>query len=225
MTSDNGKLPPISRPSLTCRAGVPLPDYSMVWRIGGKIWQWERIIGRSDAILKNRMESEGLCDISDSMGWIASDYLFLSLREMHCGTNITKIVSDRSGSGNEKSDGIWANMIESHPITFVNTNAIKLFKIGQWDAGLNYTADHLRFFFIRRKFSAWSILHPIFHSIRLAMEGRFYPGWPAWGRVRFLAQSSSEVYSIDTRKTSILNCRLVLLKIVLVLIQPFFPFL
>ena len=44
--------------------------------------------------------------MSDSIGWIASDYSFLSLREMHYGINITKIVSDRSGSGNEKSDGI-----------------------------------------------------------------------------------------------------------------------
>ena len=45
-------------------------------------------------------------DMSDSIGWIASDYSFLSLREMHYGTNITKIVSDRSGNENEKSDGI-----------------------------------------------------------------------------------------------------------------------
>ena len=43
-------------------------------------------------------------DMSDSIGWIASDYLFLSLREMHYEISITKIVSDRSGNGNEKSD-------------------------------------------------------------------------------------------------------------------------
>ena len=46
------------------KAGFPLPDYLMVrrigWKIGGQIGQWERTIGRSDAILKNWMESEGL---------------------------------------------------------------------------------------------------------------------------------------------------------------------
>ena len=45
-------------------------------------------------------------DMSASIGWITSDYSFLSLCEMHYGINTTKIVSDRLGSGNEKSDGI-----------------------------------------------------------------------------------------------------------------------
>ena len=44
-----------------------------------------------------------------------------------------------------RSVGQWERKIgwdpskhESHPITFVNTNDIKLFKIGQWDAGFTY---------------------------------------------------------------------------------------
>ena len=53
------------------KAGVPLPDYLMVWQIGwkirGKIGQWERKIGWSDAIL-NRMESEGLWHVIRSDG-------------------------------------------------------------------------------------------------------------------------------------------------------------
>ena len=93
------------------------------WKIGGKIGQWERTIGRSDAILKNRMDF----DISDSIEWIASDYLFLSLRKVHYEINITKIVSDRSGSGNEKSEGIWANMnrIRLCPSTPMPSNSLK----------------------------------------------------------------------------------------------------
>ena len=67
--------------------------------------QWERSIGRSYAILKNQMESDGV-DMRDSIGWIAYDDVFLSLREMHYGRNIAKIVCARSGSGNEKWDGI-----------------------------------------------------------------------------------------------------------------------
>ena len=44
--------------------------------------------------------------MSDAIGWIASDYSFLSLCKMHYGINTTKVVSDRSGSENEKSAGI-----------------------------------------------------------------------------------------------------------------------
>ena len=71
-------------------------------KIGWKIGQWERTIGRLYAILKNRMDF----DMSDSIGWIAYNSLFLSLGKMHYGIDITKIVCDRSASGNENSDGI-----------------------------------------------------------------------------------------------------------------------
>ena len=66
-------------------------------------------------------------DMSDSIGWIASDYSFLSLCEMHYGIDITKIVSDRSGSGNEKSDGIWANinLIRLRSSTPMSSNSLK----------------------------------------------------------------------------------------------------
>ena len=57
---------------------------------------------------------------------------------MHYGTNITKIVSDRSGQW-ERKIGWDLRKHESHSITFVNTNAIKLFKIGQWDATFTVT--------------------------------------------------------------------------------------
>ena len=53
---------------------------------------------------------------------------------------------DKYNKNRIRSVGQWERKIgwdlckhESHPITFVN-NAIKLFKIGQWDAGL--TANH-----------------------------------------------------------------------------------
>ena len=121
---------------LQIRAGVPKPDYKMVWWIGWEIW-WKigQLVAQSDdrkrfwRIGWNQMENY----MSDSIGWIAYNYLFLSLREMHYGINITKIVCDRSGSGNEKLDGIWANMnrIRLRPST---PNDITLFKIGQWDA-------------------------------------------------------------------------------------------
>ena len=42
--------------------------------------------------------------MSDLIGWIASDYLFVSLHKIHYWINITKIVCDRSDSGNEKWD-------------------------------------------------------------------------------------------------------------------------
>ena len=54
------------------------------------------------AVLKNRMEF----DMSDLIRRIEYNKLFTSLREKHYGMNITKIVCDQSGSGNEKSDGI-----------------------------------------------------------------------------------------------------------------------
>ena len=114
-----------------------LPDYLMVWQIGWKIWgkigQWERTIGRSDAILKNRMESEGLWHVRlDRMDRIR---LFISII-------VRNALWDKYNKNRIRSVGQWERKIgwdlskhESHPITFVNTNAIKLFKIGQWNAG------------------------------------------------------------------------------------------
>ena len=63
----------------------------------------------------------------DSIGWIAYNYLFLSLREMHYGINKTKRVCNLSGSGNEKSDGIWANMncIRLSSSTRMSSNSLK----------------------------------------------------------------------------------------------------
>ena len=87
--------------------------------------------------LVNRMENRAVgshnrtivCDFeeSDGIGWIAYDYRFLSLRKMHYGMNITKIVYGRSGSGNEKSDGIRANMnrIRLRPSTPMPSNSSK----------------------------------------------------------------------------------------------------
>ena len=60
-------------------AGTPLPDYLVDWQIRLKISQWEGSTGRSHAMLKNRMESL----MTDTIGWIACDFLFSSLREMH----------------------------------------------------------------------------------------------------------------------------------------------
>ena len=109
----------------------------MVWQIGWKIWgkigQWERTIGRSDAILKNRMESEGLWHVRlDRMDRIR---LFISII-------VRNALWDKYNKNRIRSVGQWERKIgwdlskhESHPITFVNTNAIKLFKIGQWNAG------------------------------------------------------------------------------------------
>ena len=71
-------------------------------------------------------------DMSHSIDWIAYNYLFLSLREMHYGKNITKMVYDWSGSGNEKF-GWNLSEHELHQITSVSAKAIKLFKIRQWD--------------------------------------------------------------------------------------------
>ena len=121
------------------KAGVPLPDYLTVWRIGGKIGgkigQWEHTIGRSDAILKNRMESEGLWHVRhDRMDRIR---LFISII-------VRNALWDKYNKNHNRSFGQWERKIgwdlskhESYPITFVNTNAIRLFKIGQWDAGLS----------------------------------------------------------------------------------------
>ena len=100
-----------------------MPDYLVVWWIGLKIGQWEDTIRRPYAVLKNRMEF----DMSDSIGWIAFYHLFLSLREMHYGINITNIVCHLSGSGNEKSDGIWANInrIRLRPSTRITSHSLK----------------------------------------------------------------------------------------------------
>ena len=57
-------------------------------------------------------------DTTDLTGWIACDYLFLLLREMHYGMDITNNVCDQRGSGNEKS-------LESKGIR-ADTNHIKL---------------------------------------------------------------------------------------------------
>ena len=52
--------------------------------------------------------------------------------------NRTKIICDQTDSKNEKSVGIRWNLSrhESHPITFVNSHTIQLFKIEQQDASL-----------------------------------------------------------------------------------------
>ena len=120
------------------KAGVPLLDYLMVWRIGwkieGEIGQWERTIGRSDAILKNRMESEVLWHVRlervDRIRLVISVIARNALWDKHNENRI------RSVGQWERKIGWDLSKHESHPITFVNTNAIKLFKIGQWDAGL-----------------------------------------------------------------------------------------
>ena len=88
---------------------------------------------QSDAILKKRMESEGLWHVRlDQMDRIR---LFISIIARNA-------LWDKHNKNRIRSVGQWERKIgwdlskhESHPITFVNTNAIKLFKIRQWDAG------------------------------------------------------------------------------------------
>ena len=118
------------------------------WKIGGKIRQWERIIGRSDAILKNRMESEGLWHVRlDRMDHIR---LFISiiarnaLWDKHNKNRIRLVWQWEWKMGWDLSKH------ESHPITFVNKNAIKLFKIEQWDASF-------RGFFILLDYVQWPV--------------------------------------------------------------------
>ena len=105
----------------------------MVWRIGWKIGQWECTIGQSDAIFNNRMESEGLWHVRlDRMDCIR---LFISII-------VWNALWDKYNKNRIRSVGQWErkrgwdlSKHKSHPIMFVNTNAITLFKIGQWDAG------------------------------------------------------------------------------------------
>ena len=101
--------------------------------------------------MENRRENQAVgahsqtigCDFEESDGigrtltcQTRSDYSFLSLHKIHYGINITKIVSDRLGSGNEKFDH-ESEQYESHQNMSFNTNAIKLFKIGQWDTSFS----------------------------------------------------------------------------------------
>ena len=91
-----------------------LDDRMWFWRIG---WNWKDF------------------DMSDSIGWIASDYLFLSLHEMHYGINITKLYPIGRAMGTKNR--MESEQYESHQIMSVNTNAFKLFKIVQWDASFS----------------------------------------------------------------------------------------
>ena len=117
------------------------------------IWSRHPIARLFDGLtdwLRNQMENRSVgltiwwnwmeSDMTDWIGFMASIFfnLFLSLHEMHCGINITKIVCYYLGSGKEKLVGNrWnLNWHKSPQITFVNSHAFKLFKIGQWDASL-----------------------------------------------------------------------------------------
>ena len=103
------------------------------WKIGRKIGQWERTIGRSDAILKNRMESEVLWHVRlDRMDRIR---LFISIIVRNAFWDECNKNRIRSVGQLERKIGWDLSKHKSHPNTFVNTYAIKLFKIGQWDAG------------------------------------------------------------------------------------------
>ena len=131
------------------------------WKIGGKIGQWERTIGRSDWILKNRMESEGLWHVRlDQMDRIR---LFISII-------LRNALWDKYNKNRIRSVGQWERKIgwdlskhESHPITFVNTNAFKLFKIGQWDAGFSLGNGAVWLRQLDEK--SWVQFHPITHPI------------------------------------------------------------
>ena len=86
----------------------PLHDYLVVWQVGWKIEQWEHTIGWSDAILKNRMES----DVSDWIGWIA---LWLSisivarnqLRDKYNKNLLRSVAQWDRGKKRMKSEQTW----------------------------------------------------------------------------------------------------------------------
>ena len=117
------------------KAGIPLPDYWMIWRFGWKI-EWkigkcEHTIGWSYAILKNLMESDGVWDVR--LGQM--DRIWLCI--FFCARNT---LQDKYNKNSMRSVGQWQwerksrwnlSKHESHQIMSVNSNAIKLFKIGQ----------------------------------------------------------------------------------------------
>ena len=113
------------------KAGVTLSDYMMVcpigWKIGWKIGEWERTTVGSYDILKNRMESDGVWHIK--LDQIDHILLCISIvaRNALQDKYITKIVCYRSGSGNEKSGGIWAYMhcIRLRLSTWMPWNSLK----------------------------------------------------------------------------------------------------
>ena len=93
----------------------------------------ELTIERAYAILKNRMESEGLWHVRlDLMDCIRLFISIVARNALWYKYNKNRM---RSVGKWERKNGWNLSKHESHQISSVNTNAIKLFKIGQWDAG------------------------------------------------------------------------------------------
>ena len=115
----------------------------IIWWFDGSVGKLDGKSGSGSAHSDDRMQSwrsgwNGMeFDMSDSIGWIAYDYLFQSLREMHYGINFNK---NRMRSVGQWEWKIGWNMSkhELHQITSFNSNNSTLFKIGQWDADLSY---------------------------------------------------------------------------------------
>ena len=99
--------------------------WQIVWKIGWKIGQWERTIGLLYTILKNWMES-GMDRIRLSISIIAWNALWVKYNKNRM----------RSVGQWEQKIGWNLSKHESHQITSVNSDAIKLFKIRKWYAEL-----------------------------------------------------------------------------------------
>ena len=94
----------------------------------------------------------------------------------------TKIVCNRSGSGNEKSDGIWANM-NCIRLRLSTPNTIKPFKILHWDAGLRYINFTVATNHEIREITEKSEKH-FFYGIVREKSGKFMKNSQSQGKVR-----------------------------------------
>ena len=114
--------------------------------------------------------------MSDLISWITPDYLFLLLREKDFGLNITNIVCDQSGSGNEKSDEIRANMnrIRLRPSIPMSSNSLE-------SENGKPALENINPFFMRFKDNAWNAWQRIpvqyLHVVWNTLGQHLYYAW------------------------------------------------